>query len=196
MDDHGIWSLDEAANRHQFCFNLARLLPEFFDPQYPVIDLGCGLGGYAAWLAAAGYAVQAFDGTYGLDALPLTCFHPIQTLDLARPIENKLAGQVLCLEVGEHVHPEHERILFDNLAWIGRRRALISWAIPGQGGHGHWNERPNEYVIEQLETRRWVFLPEITAWLRGRDFGLCNWFEQTLLAFQAPEDRHDVWPAQ
>lgn len=186
MDEHGIWSIDEAANRHGFCLALARALPEFFDPQYQVIDLGCGLGPYAAWLKAAGYHVQAFDGTPSIDVLPMAAFHPIQPLDLAVPWKPPETGQLLCLEVCEHLHPEHEQTLLDNLANAGRQRALISWAVPGQGGHGHWNERDNDYVVEQLGWRGWEYLPEETTRLRDRDFGFCPWFANTLLAFLIP----------
>ena len=27
----------------------------------------------------------------------------------------------------------------------------MSWALPGQGGDGHINERPTKYIIERIE---------------------------------------------
>lgn len=30
---------------------------------------------------------------------------------------------------------------------------MLSWAVKGQGGHGHVNEQDNDYIIDQMERR-------------------------------------------
>jgi hypothetical protein len=52
--------------------------------------------------------------------------------------------------VAEHIPPEYESIFIENLISCNRKGIILSWAIPGQGGHGHFNEKPNDYVIDLI----------------------------------------------
>lgn len=180
VNERGIWDLSEA-HHHRFSPALAEAVAEFFAIDVPAVDLGCGPGRYAATLRACGFSVRAFDGTKD--------FSGVECLDISQPMPLVIAGQLLCLEVGEHIPREFENVVFGNFRSVARHRALISWAIPGQTGHGHVNERPNEYVIGRLAEFGWRFLPEKTAELRQLDFGECDWFRNTLLAFEVTDAR-------
>ena len=88
----------------------------------------------------------------------------------------------LCLEVGEHIEPEHEAIVLDNIANSATKKIIMSWAIPGQGGFGHVNCRENDYIIAQMQARGWKHNPEESDFLRARCSG-CDWFKNTIMVF-------------
>jgi hypothetical protein len=56
---------------------------------------------------------------------------------------------ILLLEVGEHVPAEHEETIWNHTvnAKIG---VVMSWAPPGQGGHGHFNCREPAYIGDRM----------------------------------------------
>ena len=58
----------------------------------------------------------------------------------------------------------------------------MSWAIPGQGGFGHVNCQPNEYIIEQVEGRGWAYNAAESEHLRGHCSG-CSWFQNYINGF-------------
>src|SRR5579872_4362992 len=43
-------------------------------------------------------------------------------------------------------------IYIDNLHRHNRRGIILSWAVPGQGGHGHCNELENERVRDKFRS--------------------------------------------
>ena len=46
----------------------------------------------------------------------------------------------MSLEVGEHLPKEFEDIFINNLDNNNNYGIVLSWAIKGQGGYGHYNE--------------------------------------------------------
>ncbi len=144
-----IWTVEEARTGHTHSPSLAQLLPSVFPKEDGAIDFGCGLGYYAAYLRDQGYRVHAIEGTEGINDISL--FKPILTYDLSQPLSVDLPrSSVLSIEVGEHLLPSQEEVFLDNLTRYCKRKMVLSWAVPGQRGYGHHNERPNEYVISQL----------------------------------------------
>jgi hypothetical protein len=139
------------------------------------------LGFYASYLSQEGYTVRAFEGTPGIEAISL--FKPILPLDLSQPLDPALRGQVLCLEVGEHIPAAFEETVLRNLARATEDILILSWAVPGQGGLGHVNERSNEYIVAKLEALGLQYDPVASAILRG-DVGTCWWFRNTLMIFR------------
>jgi hypothetical protein len=59
---------------------------------------------------------------------------------------------------------------------------ILSWALPGQGGCGHLNEQPNEYVIEQMLEKGFAF--DEGESLKLRATVRWWWFENTLMVFR------------
>jgi SAM-dependent methyltransferase len=86
--------------------DLYELLSEFFRPG-SVIEIGCGSGRDAAWLAAQGYQVAAFDGSAALLA-EARRRHPgiefaVATLPGLSEIGPRRAANVLCETVLMHL---------------------------------------------------------------------------------------------
>ena len=179
---NGAWPLNYAATLHGYSRPLADWIRNTLDPFQVTNDLGCGLGFYCQYLAMFGFRqVFGWEGTEDIDRISV--FHPIRYLDLSQPVTVP-SGQTICLEVGEHIPPPYEQTFLDNLARVTQGLMVLSWAIPGQGGVGHANERPNEYVITELGKRGFVFDLARTQAARVLDYRVCPWFRDTLLVFR------------
>jgi len=70
--------------------------------------------------------------------------------DLSTPFEASVPAfdWILRPEVGQHLSTDSENIFIDNVAGHANFGIVMSWAVPGW--NGHVNERPNDWVIEQL----------------------------------------------
>lgn len=144
---------------------------------HTVLDLGCGNGAYTNYLNEHGVTCSGCDGnphTFGISRG--TCF----TCDLSRPLKTEKADWVLCLEVGEHIPKEYENQLMKNIHNLNTKGVILSWATPGQGGHGHVNEQPNEYVRELFKGYKIK-----KDWEKElRHAAVLPWFENTLMVFE------------
>ena len=183
MNEHGIWTLDEALEHHIYSSVLAKELAYFFAYNLPIIDVGCGRGDYCKYLTECGFDIIGYDGTKDIDILGV--YSPIEIIDLGVPTNLK-SGQVLCLEVGEHLPAECQNIVLDNLVFATQERMLLSWATPGQGGYGHLNEQTNEEIIMQIEKRGLHFDQRSTNRLRRVPYHDAPYFNWTLMAFNKP----------
>ena len=103
-------------------------------------------------------------------------------MDISRPlVDVPVFDWVLCLEVGEHVPAKYGTTVLDNIAFHARRGVILSWARPGQLGHFHVNNRPNEWVIAQMGARGWAHDLETSRTVRrAASFGH---FKGTLMVF-------------
>lgn len=151
-----------------------------------VLDLGCGLGVYAAALRQEGFDCDAYDGNPNTEILTNGVGHP---LDLSVAIDlQKRYDCVLSLEVGEHIPAEFEQVFIDNICRHARRHVLLSWAVEGQPGTGHVNCRSNEYVAAAMQRSGFDVVPEHSMVLR-RQSSLW-WFGNTLMWFQRQSTAH------
>jgi 2-polyprenyl-3-methyl-5-hydroxy-6-metoxy-1,4-benzoquinol methylase len=48
---------------------------------------------------------------------------------------------ILSLEVGEHIPHQLEDVFIGNLVRHAKKGIILSWAVPGQEGHHHVNNR-------------------------------------------------------
>lgn len=191
---------------HQHSPKLMKKIMELWpDKSVPVVDLGCGLNYYARVLYMAGYS------TLGVDAKTLGSVIDgslIENRDLSEPIgsvavwsqnKNKIGKNfqfvlewpdnllvktnIISLEVGEHIPAEHAGAYLDNVCRFGGD-VILSWAIPGQPGHGHINCQSNEWVINEMEKRGYL-----ESEFKSLDMRLatqhchCTWFRNTLMYF-------------
>jgi hypothetical protein len=147
-----IWSLEDAKKYHVHSRGLSEWLCNNLDPRYPVFDFGCGKGTYVAALIRSGFSALGFEGTPGISEIADVDL--VLTQDITRPMSPpKRKGSVICIEVMEHVLPEQQRSVLNNLVAYCNDTMVLSWAIPGQAGHGHNNCRDEEYVIGQMADR-------------------------------------------
>jgi len=75
-------------------------------------------------------------------------------LDLSVPIYHlKSYDWVISIEVAEHIPKTFESVFLDKVCRHAEEGVILSWAVPGQGGHSHINNQPIEYVIKQTKNR-------------------------------------------
>lgn len=181
----GIWNLETAKRRHRHDHYLLAGILKFYtsNKMKLVADLGCGDGWYCKILSKIWKHVKihGYEGTPGIDQLGI--YKDIFTIDLSKiryvDIDYDL---VLCLEVGEHIPKKHEQKFIDNVARFTAKDLIMSWAVPGQGGKGHFNERPNSYIIDQMEKRDFTYKIDISNELRKHTEH--KWFRNTVMAFE------------
>jgi len=176
----GIWAFhDRILKRHRCDFLLAGAIGVMFRKVKSVADVGCGNGQYCAIMKAFGKpVVHGYEGTPGIKSLGI--YNDIMTVDLTkRRYVGIYYDLVLCLEVGEHIPPKHEQVFIDNLCEYVSKFLVISWAPPGQGGTGHYNEKSNVEVITELMARGLVLEEKHTALLRTRT--TLPWFKNVMV---------------
>lgn len=146
-----------------------------------VSDLGAGVGQYGIFFEderRVGSYV-AVDGALNVEEFTDGY---VKRADLSRPVDAP-ADWVLSLEVGEHVPAVHERAYLDNLAKNARVAIVLSWAVPGQPGHGHVNAKSGEEV-ERLLNERGFYLDRVdTAEIRASVTTL-KYLENTLAVYR------------
>ena len=176
----GGWELEDAIKEHAFSLELAYYIWRLLKPTDFVYDIGAGPGFYTQFLKQRGMNVAALDANRH-DNLSLV--FPITYIDISQHLAMVgRADVVLCLEVGEHIEPEFESNVINNICNLARNKIIMSWAIPGQGGFGHVNCQPNDYIIEQMEWLGWAYNEAESAHLR-QHCSACSWFENTLMVF-------------
>ncbi len=181
INEHGFWECNNNDN-HMFDPILCNSIIAFIKHENckAVVDIGCGHGLYTKEINAAGIYCDGFDGNPNTPKLTDgQCLVTDFSIPQKFPLKYDYA---LCLEVAEHIPPEYESVFIKNLIECGNEGIILSWAIPGQGGHGHFNERDNKYVIDLITNKGYKYNSDHTNLLRG----MVNlpWFKNTLLIFQ------------
>jgi len=183
----GIWQVNtgpssQTANEpvlHKFDEPLCQALINFLQEQTEIVDFGCGNADYTKRLLAEGKNVDAFDGNPNT---PEMTGGVAKILDLSQEFDlGKKYECVISLEVGEHIPKDKEQIYLDNLDRHSSQCIILSWALPGQGGDGHVNELPNEYIISEMEKRGYSHFEE--ASLHFREVANLWWFKKTIMVF-------------
>ncbi|XP_045598254.1 uncharacterized protein [Procambarus clarkii] len=112
----------------------------------------------------------------------------IASADLSSPAT--LGGPfdwVMSLEVGEHIPESGEKNFLDNLVKHACVGVVLSWAVPGQGGHSHVNCRSNEYVRREMAARGLESDKFVEARLRA--IVDLPHFKNTIMVFKFPRKR-------
>ncbi|XP_067655280.1 uncharacterized protein [Haliotis asinina] len=139
---------------------LAEQLSIFFQNQR-VASFGDGPGDYKKYLDSTGRLLiyDAFDGApYG----PETSGGVVRFLDLTAPQYGlPVYDWIISLEVAEHIPSKYEAIYVDNIVRHAKTGIVLSWAVPGQGGLSHVNNRPLSYVQRVLSDKG--FEPDMAA---------------------------------
>lgn len=185
----GIWNQDEANAHHSFDYRLARFLAHNLPKNRALYDMGCGIGTYMEYFKSVG-----FQTVYGIEGEALKNFETdnIHVHDLTDPdIYDKVGGpkgNVICLEVAEHIPAEYTKFFLDNITSFvhpdGYGDLVLSWAIPHQEGIGHVNCLDNFSVIAEMRNRGFEFDVEKSLAARQNVSNHCAWFRNTLMWFR------------
>lgn len=183
----GIWTVNtgpsstihNAPTLHKYDPGLADALIHFLQDQDTIVDFGCGNADYTKLLVKENKTVECYDGNPNT---PEMTDGLCKVLDLSKEFDlNKKFECVISLEVGEHIPPEYEQIFIDNLDRHSAQCVILSWALPGQGGDGHFNERDNSYIKENFEKRGYKNWIEAENYLR--ESTTLWWFKNTIMVF-------------
>lgn len=179
----GIWDLDTVKKGgHKHDESLLEALFTLYTPKI-VADLGCGDGWYCKELKELGWPeIHGYEGCE--DMREHGVYNDLFILDLTKKRWVDIPYDlVLCLEVGEHIPKDHEQVFLDNVVEFGKEAfaIVLSWAVPGQGGRGHFNEQPNDYVMAEMNKRGFERDTFATNYLRER--ASLRWFKNTLVVY-------------
>tara|TARA_R100000995_G_C3459008_1_gene112107 strand:+ start:117 stop:686 length:570 start_codon:yes stop_codon:yes gene_type:complete len=177
INERGYWV---GENKHHTDKGLKSALCEFVSEQSSLVDFGCGDASYAKEIAQNGLDVEAYDGN------PVVVSQTngfAKVLDLSEPFDlERKFDVVMSLEVAEHLPKKYEEVYVDNLIKHTNGWLIISWAVPGQGGKGHFNEQPEEYVLKLFENKGFSHKDEYSKYLRNSITNL-SWFKNTIFVF-------------
>jgi hypothetical protein len=145
-------------------------------------DFGCGDGANLRAMHTWGAppVLMGVEGTWHRYA----CGMPrVMQWDLSVPLwlGEAHVGNVLSLEVGEHIPQEFEGVFLDTLCRHCNSRMVLSWALPEQRGTRHVNPRTNEWVIAELRKRG--FMHDTNATDAFRAAAKLPWFKHSIMAF-------------
>ena len=139
-------------------------------------SFGDGPGIYKKLLLETG-KLKLYDAYDGAPFSEGTSEGRVQFLDLTLPQYGlPLYDWIMSLEVAEHIPNKYESIYIDNVARHAKEGVVLSWAVPGQGGYQHVNNRPLEYVIKLMDSLGFKHDPHGSdtlkkaaslAWLKG-----------------------------
>ena len=199
----GGWTYtDELIAREHVVFDpglAAHLTTAVFAPRDTVVDIGAGVGQLGAALRERGSDVvwTGYDGGSNIQEyytrrvrprgssrrgyiMPRVCW--IDATDRRVPVTVGMHTWVVSIEVGEHIPKTGESAFISNLVAMSGHGVIISWAVPGQGGHGHVNEQSNEYVISKFH--KLGFSYDTSMSLAARDAVRKHaWLRNTLMVF-------------
>ena len=168
------WQADGSASSAAV---VAPLLDELIAPD-TVLDVGCGLGTWAArWPGSTGV-----DGEWVARNKLRIPPHRFVPHDLGTPlILGERFDMALCLEVAEHLDPKAGRVLVDTLC---RHSDIIvfSAAVPEQGGVGHVNEQWPSYWAKLFARHGYQPYDMLRDWLWW-DQRVEWWYRQNLIIF-------------
>jgi hypothetical protein len=175
----GYWSGSSAHSHHIHSKKLSNWICNFLKDQknYFIYDMGCGLGNYLLDLKNNG-----FTKLIGFEAEPpeKKVFYNIIAKNLTLPIELEKKGNVISLEVGEHIPKKYMNTYLDNVCKNCSNYLITSWAIRNQGGFGHVNCLDNYEILPEYEKRGFKLLEEETKEARKTIENRCFWFRNTL----------------
>jgi hypothetical protein len=180
INDKGFWENNSTIGHYNdvvLLDELRRIIQE--NNIKTLIDLGCGNGFYAKNLKENVEQTECYDGN---PFTPQITNELCETMDFSVPFNlNKTFDCVMSLEVGEHIPIEFEQIFLDNLVKHSNSFILLSWAIPNQPGDGHINCRSNEYIIQEMNKRGFLF--NLNESQKIREKNVIWWFKNTFMFF-------------
>jgi cyclopropane fatty-acyl-phospholipid synthase-like methyltransferase len=187
VSSHGYFIGD---SEHVTDWKLADAIVDFLrqEKAETLVDFGCGDGDYVNHFIKNGISAIGYDGNpVTEDASGGSCF----VLDLSSPVDlQKQYDWVMSLEVGEHLPKQYEAIFIENLVRHVKDGLILSWALKGQGGTGHFNEQNNDYIKQIFANLGWF--NDLAAENHLRESADIPWFKNTVMVFR-PLTKHSTF---
>ena len=157
---------------------LWRALLDRFRPM-SVLDVGCGEGHAVKWFRDQMVPCIGLDG---LRANMENAVTPILLHDLTEYPFLFRVGMVICTEVVEHIDEAHIENLLATLC--NGDVIAMTHALPGQMGHHHVNNQPDDYWIERICARGYEALDHEPYRELARQDHPQAWFARSGLVFK------------
>lgn len=179
INERGFWEQNNI--NHYFDESLCKGIVEYFNKKNikSVIDIGCGAGYYTKYILQNNIYCEGYDGNPFVDEITSgVC----RCLDFTKEIifENTF-DCALCLEVAEHIPKKYEDVFINNICNSVEKDIILSWAIPGQGGYGHVNEKNNDDVKDIFKLKGFSYDKQKSEFLRN--LSKLSWFKNTIMIF-------------
>jgi len=123
------------------------------------IDVGCGIADYVEGMQLLGVDAYGIEGSENCKPYLQVPSEYVYIRDLREPlcnVRNVKYDLVLCLEVAEHIEEDFVEVFLDNLCGLSDK-VVMSFAPPGQEGHGHFNCQEAPYWIGKMAARGYIF---------------------------------------
>ena len=115
-----------------------------------VASFGDGPGIYKREIEKLGH-VKLYDAFDGAPYCEETSHGRVRFMDLSIPQYGiRQYDWIISLEVAEHIPEKYEAVYLDNIFRHAKEGIILSWAVPGQGGLSHINNKPIEYVLKVM----------------------------------------------
>lgn len=192
--DSAFYSDQEDGSRVSAKIVLSQLFERVGTPT-SAIDIGCGVGTWAAELLEQGVSkVVGVDGDYvPRDRLyiPRDNFFACD-LNLELLKFDKKFDFCICLEVAEHLNPERADSFIAEILNMSTS-VLFSAAIPGQGGTHHINEQWQSYWVNKFNSQGFFAEFDIRS-LVWESENVEFWYKQNMFFFSKKtlENRIDI----
>lgn len=162
---------------------LAILLSQYFSQWESVYDFGCGDGYYLKEISARVHGRCV--GLEGAKEIPDQkfpwIFYPI---DVATPFRVGPPGNVMSIEVAEHISAERIPGLLENINRHCRSKLVLSWAVRGQAGIRHISCRNEDEVMKMIIPMGFNYLEDLSKTWREQAGEDLWWFKQTIYIFE------------
>lgn len=174
-------TFDEVSN---FDSQLADWIVEFLKEHNitNLFDFGCSTGYYLKHISDRVKDMNLIGVEPGVSDRNDIHFDNILSYDLALPFSLGQKGTIICLEVLEHIPPQYESNAIDNIVNHCSDYLLMSWATPGQGGYGHFNEKSFEDVISLFKSKGFELLGKETK--LGKEACSVWWLRNNFAVFK------------
>lgn len=143
-----------------------------------VASFGDGPGIYKREIEQLGH-VKLYDAFDGAPYCEETSHRRVGFMDLTIPQYGiRQYEWIISLEVAEHIPEKYEAVYLDNIFRHATEGIILSWAVPGQGGLSHINNKPIEYVTKVMRDNGFKIDAEKT--MKLQESASFSWFKRNM----------------
>lgn len=158
VNEHGGWCKDlgkESSREHKTDTKILPALSDLMQGKR-VGSFGDGPGVYKREMLKLG-KVASYDAYDGAPYCEETSEGQVEFMDLTIPQYGRpMYDWVISLEVAEHIPKKYEDVYLDNVFRHAKEGIVLSWAVPGQNGVSHINNKPFTFVVDVMKKNGFV----------------------------------------